>query len=158
MTTSRYQCVECLKTYIGPTLPSPMMCNCHPPRAIDADPAPGQTSTLSASAAVFEPSSTPVAAIAMGVAYDGTDPGALNQEFFFVEAPTATYRTVLPHGHITCNMDGSVANISYTSRTGQKLSYVGTNTDWNTILADSAAVYDAMCATLHSWNNSWSNS
>jgi hypothetical protein len=158
MTTSRYQCTDCFKTYIGPTLPNPMMCNCSPPKAIAADPAPAKKAKLSATAAVFEPSSTPVAAIATGVVYDGTDPGALNQEFFFVEVPTLQYRTTLPHGHITCNMDGSVANISYTSRTGQKTSYVSTATDWNAILADSSAVYNAMCATMESLYPSWSNS
>ena len=90
----------------------------------------------------------------MGITYDGTDPGALNQEFFVVEAPTAQYRTVLPHGHITCHMDGSIANVSYTSRMGQKISYVSSETDWNAILADSAAVFNALCVAINHLNGS----
>jgi hypothetical protein len=154
MTTTRYHCSDCFKTYIGPTLATPMMCNCQPPRAMPAVPAsaPVQASTLSASAAVFEPASTPVAPVAAGIVYNGTDQGALNQEFFFVEAPTWQYRTILPHGHITLAMDGSIANISYTSRTGQKIAHVSTETDWNAIAADSAAVFNVMCGTINYWS------
>lgn len=32
MPTYKYQCLECLKTYIGPELLRPIMCNCTPPK------------------------------------------------------------------------------------------------------------------------------
>ncbi|MGC4060868.1 MAG: hypothetical protein QM749_08450 [Aquabacterium sp.] len=85
------------------------------------------------------------AAISMGVTIEGTDDGALSREFFFVEASTPTYRTVLPHGHITLDMYGGVASITYTSRLNSKTSVYQPN-DWNVILADSAPIYNAMCA------------
>lgn len=83
--------------------------------------------------------------IAMGVVVDGTDEGALNKEYFFVEAYTQNYRTVLPHGHITMDMYNNVTSITYTSRTNSKTSIYQPN-DWNVILADSAPIYNAMAA------------
>ncbi|MEL7470397.1 MAG: hypothetical protein AAFN27_18225 [Pseudomonadota bacterium] len=81
----------------------------------------------------------------VGVCYDGTDVGALNKEYFFVEAATTQFRTVLPHGHVTCDMYGNVANVSYTSRTGAKTHTVATMDDWAVIQADSAPIYNAFC-------------
>ena len=34
MTTYKYHCSVCFKTYIGPQLPATMTCNCQPPRQI----------------------------------------------------------------------------------------------------------------------------
>jgi len=82
----------------------------------------------------------------MGVWYEGTDQGAINREFFFVEAQTQNYRTVLPHGHITYTMYGQVANVSYTSRENKKMPQV---TDWNLVQADSAPIYNAMVGFLN---------
>ncbi|MGD1924822.1 MAG: hypothetical protein ACFB03_11645 [Paracoccaceae bacterium] len=78
----------------------------------------------------------------IGIIYDGTDKGALSREFFLVEAETPNYRTVLPHGHITIDMQGS-QNVSYTSRTGAKNGFVSTDQDWLAVQADSAPIYNA---------------
>lgn len=99
-------------------------------------------SGLNAAAASFTPK--PVAPLATGVFYDGTDPGALNPEYFYVEAPTNNFRRILPHGHITCTMQNAIANISYTFRNGTKIGSVVTDEHWQSIKADSPPIYNML--------------
>ncbi|MCB1956675.1 MAG: hypothetical protein KDG55_13420 [Rhodocyclaceae bacterium] len=94
---------------------------------------------LSSNAPEFKP-----AAQGNGAWYDGTDYGALNPEYFYVEAPTERFRTILPHGHITCDMHNQVANISYTFRDGRKIASVLTAEHWLSIQADSPPIYRLM--------------
>lgn len=142
MATTRYHCDECGKTYIGRALPGPMTCNCQPPRQITG------TVVLQAGAAAFVPAAAPPApppvAVALGYWVEGTDEGAMNREFFYTEAPTMAYRTILPHGHFTCDLYGQIANISYTSRLGAKIHHVLSAQDWAAVQADSAAIYNIM--------------
>jgi hypothetical protein len=97
-----------------------------------------QTSQPRSVASSAQPSSS-----SMGLVIDGTDVGALNKEYFFVEGQTKDFRRVLPHGHATYDMYGQLANISYTCRNGTKIPQV---TDWNVVQADSAPIYNAMYA------------
>jgi hypothetical protein len=96
-------------------------------------------------------SSAKPAPISMGVCINGTDEGALNPEYFFVEAATQNYRTVLPHGHITMGMFGQgITSITYTSRNNTKTKMLMPN-DWNVILADSAPIYNVMLDFCHKY-------
>lgn len=78
-----------------------------------------------------------------GVVYNGTDEGALIQDYFILEAPAEKFRTTPPHAHITIGMDGH-PNISYTSRTNAKIGTVASETDWNTIKADSPPIHNGL--------------
>ena len=102
---------------------------------------------LQAAAAEFVPAVVapppPPVAVAMGHWVDGTDQGALNREYFCTEAPTMLYRTILPHAHLTCHMNGQIANISYTGRMGAKIHSVQSPQDWAAVQADSGAIYNA---------------
>ena len=97
-------------------------------------------SDLSPTAAVFKPR----APVPQGWMYEGTDEGAINREFFFVEGQTQAYRQVLPHGHIVLDPYGGISNISYTYRKSGKLGTVVTETHWNSIKADSTTIYNMM--------------
>ncbi len=103
-------------------------------------------SGLNPEAAAFKPAPRP--AQVNGVCIEGTDAGALNREFFYVEAQTERFRTILPHGHITCDMFGRIANISYTHRNGQKIATVFSEEHWLAIKADSGPIYNGLAQVV----------
>ena len=99
---------------------------------------------LNAWAPSFKPSTVaPPKPYPNGVTYDGTDIGALMKDYFVLETVSASFRTTLPHAHITVGMDGST-NVSYTSRLNVKIGTVSTETHWSTIKADSAPIYSGL--------------
>lgn len=84
-----------------------------------------------------------------GLVYNGTDQGAMNKEFFIVEAQAHNFRTVLPHAHITCDFMGQM-NLSYTARNSTKTASVQ---DLSDIQADSASIYNAVTKFLSNPQN-----
>lgn len=101
---------------------------------------------LSANAPSFKPTTAAQPkAYPAGVTYNGTDEGAMIQDYFFLETPAQKFRTTLPHAHVTIGHDGGI-NVSYSSRSNTKIGSVNSETDWNAIKADSAPIHAGLFA------------